>query len=284
MRASSATVSRWARPRSKSSSVAMPSKSRPSWTMANATSGWMPTMTVSAPRSLHTKAMVRSVRVAKESRTSTALTSMITPRDLNSPTCSESLSWNSRSSASDSADWIEATRWSPCFKMGTPTGHLLNWTLGTEDSCCSHVALLGAEQSARHLQSALDVANAVERSGVDADPDERLSVLGGDAGDHHGGAHESSGLGRLDQVVGHHRVHRGHAGDVDDHRSGSLSADGVQQALGDLAGAMGVHHADQWQEQEAVPKGEGRGRQLLDGGLLLRDHAVLGGQGGLSGR
>ena len=59
----------------------------PSSTMAKATSGWMPTITVSAPRSRAISAMLRSVREPKESRTSSAATSMITPRDRCWPIC-----------------------------------------------------------------------------------------------------------------------------------------------------------------------------------------------------
>ncbi len=49
--------------------------------MAKATSGGMPTITVRAPRSRATSAMLRSVLDPKESSTSSAATSMITPRD-----------------------------------------------------------------------------------------------------------------------------------------------------------------------------------------------------------
>ena len=49
--------------------------------MANATSGWIPTITVSAPRSRVMWAMLRSEREAKESITSSAVTSMMMPRE-----------------------------------------------------------------------------------------------------------------------------------------------------------------------------------------------------------
>src|SRR6184192_2071715 len=63
----------YARPSSRSSAVATPSRDRPSWTIAKATSGWMPTTTALAPRSLAVYAIDRRVRVAKESRTSPCL-------------------------------------------------------------------------------------------------------------------------------------------------------------------------------------------------------------------
>ena len=59
---------------------------RPSCTIAYATSGWMPTRTVSAPRKRAASAIPRSVRVANESITSSSVTSTITPRLRNWPT------------------------------------------------------------------------------------------------------------------------------------------------------------------------------------------------------
>src|SRR5438445_11327655 len=42
--------SRWASPPSRSSAAVTPSRRTPSWVIAKPTSGWMPTITVSAPR------------------------------------------------------------------------------------------------------------------------------------------------------------------------------------------------------------------------------------------
>ena len=69
-------------PSSKSSAVATPSNVRPSSVIENATSGWIPTTTVLAPRSAVVSAMPRSVLVAKESITSSAETSMTKASDL----------------------------------------------------------------------------------------------------------------------------------------------------------------------------------------------------------
>ena len=79
-------------------------------TMAKATSGWMPTMTVTAPRSRAMSPMVRSVRAPKESRTSSAATSMITPRDRCCPICSMRSSRNRTIWVSSRAVWIDAIR------------------------------------------------------------------------------------------------------------------------------------------------------------------------------
>jgi hypothetical protein len=75
--------------------VEIPSSVRPGCTIENATSGWMPTITVSASRSRVVCAMPRSVRVANESITSSALTSITTPRERRRPifSASSSLGW-----------------------------------------------------------------------------------------------------------------------------------------------------------------------------------------------
>ena len=52
----------------------------PRRTIAKATVGWMPTITVSAPRSRAMWARLRRVREPKESMTSSAATSMMMPR------------------------------------------------------------------------------------------------------------------------------------------------------------------------------------------------------------
>src|SRR5690606_22705020 len=74
-------ASRKASPSSRSSAVWTSSKVSPSCTMANATSGCMPTTTVSAPRSSVMWAMFRSDRAAKLSITSSAVMSTMIPRD-----------------------------------------------------------------------------------------------------------------------------------------------------------------------------------------------------------
>ena len=78
--------------------------------MASATSGWMPTITVSAPRNRTICAMSRSMPVANESITSSAVTSMMTPRARWRCTCSTSASRSCRMSLSVRAAWIVAIR------------------------------------------------------------------------------------------------------------------------------------------------------------------------------
>ena len=85
-----------ARPSSRSSAVCMSSNTSPSWTIAKATSGCRPTITVSAPRSRVMCAIVRSDRAANESITSIAVTSTMMPWARNRLTRSIR-SWRSRS-------------------------------------------------------------------------------------------------------------------------------------------------------------------------------------------
>jgi hypothetical protein len=82
----------------------------PRRTIAKATVGWIPTMTVSAPRSRAAWARLSRVREPKESITSRAATSMITPRARWVPICSMRSCWNWTISRSLRASWIEAIR------------------------------------------------------------------------------------------------------------------------------------------------------------------------------
>jgi len=70
---------------------------------AKATSGWIPTITVSAPRSRIMCAISRSVRDANESITSIAVTSTITARERNLTTCCTSPMRSRLRSASERA-------------------------------------------------------------------------------------------------------------------------------------------------------------------------------------
>src|SRR5215217_4152914 len=79
---------RSSRPAWRSRAVWTLSRPMPRRTIANATGGWIPTITVSAPRSRAAWARLRRVREPKESMTSRAATSMITPRARWMPICS----------------------------------------------------------------------------------------------------------------------------------------------------------------------------------------------------
>src|SRR5439155_5616965 len=125
-----------------------------------------------APRSLIICAMSRMVRLAKESMTSSAVTSTITPRERYRPTCSTSESRSCSRSASVSADWIVAMRYGPCLRIGTSI-HSLR---GRSDRgrCFFQRHHLVAEQALGFLDPPLQVAHRVHLPEVDADVDQRL--------------------------------------------------------------------------------------------------------------
>src|SRR5918995_4626160 len=103
-------------------------------------------------------------------------------------------------SVSVSAAWIEAIRNGPCLRIGTATR--------VSASAALDLRRLGppqhlvAQQPLRFLDAALEVADRVDLGEVDADGDEGLGNLGGEAGDDHAGAHEPGRLDGLHEVVG----------------------------------------------------------------------------------
>ena len=81
---------------------------------------------------------------------------------------------------------------------------------------------------------------------------------------------------RLDQVLGHQRVHGRHAGDVEDGDVGARVDDPLQQALHDDLGAGAVQGADQRQGQDAVPQLDDRRGELQHLLLLALDDLLAG--------
>src|SRR4051812_28717829 len=142
----------------------------PSCTIANATSGWIPTITVSAPRSRVMCAIPRSERETNESITSSAVTSTTIPRERKRPTCTITSSCRRRTSVSVSAAWIEAIRNGPCLRIGT--------AIASPRSADLDLRRLGAardlvaEQPLGLLDAALQVADGVDLGQVDPDRDE----------------------------------------------------------------------------------------------------------------
>src|SRR5215211_6022272 len=187
--------------------------------MAKATSGWIPTMTVSAPRRRAIRARLRSVREANESRTSSAATSMMTPRDRQAPICSTRSSWNLTSSRSRRAVWMDAMRKSPCLSIET------SFAWGGSESARATVLRsrhLETQQALRLFDTSLQVADRVHLAQVDADRHQRLGDVGGQAGDDDARPHEPRGV------------------------------DGLDQMLGQLTGALAVEQADDGQDQQAL--------------------------------
>src|SRR5690348_6286903 len=178
--------------------------------MAIATSGWMPTMTVRAPRSFVVSARACSVRVANESMTSSAVTSMTTPCERKRPTCSASSSRSCSRSRSVIADWIDAIRTPRCFRMGTgiPDASGRYAVVGVISVRPHHLV---PEQTLGLLEASLQVTDGVELAEIDAEGHERLCDVCREPGDDDGCAHQSRRRHRLDQMIRYLRIDGGHA-------------------------------------------------------------------------
>ena len=203
-----------------------PPGSGPAGPSRSATSGSMPTITVSAPRSLIICAMSRRVRLANESITSSAVTSTITPRERYRPTCSTSDSRSCSRSASVSADWMLAMRYGPLLQdrdLHRARGSAASAHAGGGASLTRHD--LVPEQALRLLDAALQVADRRHLAEVDADVDRVWAISGDRPGDDDRGAEQPRRLDRLHEVVGHAGVHRRHARDVDDDDLGAIGPD-----------------------------------------------------------
>src|SRR5829696_3683893 len=124
------------------------------------------------------------------------------------------------------------------------------------------------------LDAALEVADRVDLAELDAERDEGLGDLGGEARDDHVRAHQARRVDGLDQVVGHRGVDRRDAGDVDHDHLRAVRADAPQQLLRELAGALAVEDADDRQDQEPLADLQHRRGELSDRLLLLADDAL----------
>src|SRR5215213_2330089 len=131
-----------------------------------------------------------------------------------------------------------------------------------------------AEDPLGLLDAALQVADRVDLAELDAERDERLGDLRGQPRDDHARAHEPRGVDGLDEVVGHRRVDRRDAGDVDDDDLRPVGADAAQQLLRELAGALAVEDADDREDEQPLAHLQYRRRELPDRLLLLADDAL----------
>src|SRR5262249_1341677 len=233
----------------------------------------MPTMTVSAPRSLIMWATSRRVRVANESMTSRAVTSTITPRARTLLTDTTSVSRSCLRSSSVRADCTVAMRYAPCLRIGTCTTPSPSLRGGGRRRLLQRHDLV-AQEPLGLFDTALEVADGVHLAEVDADVDERLGDLGRQAGDDDDRAQEARCLDRLHQVVGDGRVDVADSGDVQRGRLRPVGPDAAQELLGELARALRVDDADDWQDEQTLADLEHRSRQLTDRLLLLANDAL----------
>src|SRR5215471_562583 len=226
-------------------------------------------MTVSAPRRRIIWAISRSVRVANESITSRAVTSMITPRERSLPTCSTMPSRSCTKSASLSADWIVAIRYWPCFRIGTCTIA----PLGPGGSLVQlHDSI--AQGSLGLFDASLEIADGVHLAQIHAYCDQRLGDLGRQASDDDRRAQQPGRFYGLHQVIGNGGIHHRHAGDVDDHHLSAVGSDALQELLCELARSLWIDHADNRQDEQSLTDLQHRRRQNTNGLLLLTDDAL----------
>src|SRR4051812_6515339 len=154
--------------------------------MANATSGWMPTITVSAPRRRVIIAIPRSERDTNESMTSSDVTSTMIPRERWRVTCAITSSRSCRTSVSVSADWIEAMRNGPCLRIGTAT-LVPVFVLGSLHLPGDHGV---AKEPLGLFDAALEITHGVDLGEIDAQRHEGLRDLRRQARDDHQGTHQ----------------------------------------------------------------------------------------------
>src|SRR4029450_6984210 len=233
----------------------------------------MPTMTVSAPRSLIMWATSRRVRVANESMTSRAVTATTTPCARTLLTDTTSVSRSCLRSSSVRADCTVAMRYAPCLRIGTctkPSPPLR----GVRRRRLLHRHDLVAQEPLGLFDTALEVADGVHLAEVDADVDERLGDLGRQAGDDDDRPEEARGLDRLHQVVRDGRVDVGDAGEIQHDDLGPVGPDAGGELLGELWRALRVDDADDRQDEQTLADLEHRSRQLTDRLLLLADDAL----------
>src|SRR5918994_7186832 len=234
--------------------------------MAIATSGWIPTTRVRAPRSRALIAIPRSARATKESITSSAETSMMTLRNRWRPTESVSSSRSCSTCASVRSDWIAAMSASPCRRSATP--------MGLRPRYCGGVVRRGSEQPLGFLEPTLEVTHRAHLAQVDAEVDERLRDLGREPRDDGARAHQSRRLHGLHEVVGNGEVDGRDSSDVKPHDARTFCLDRAEKLLGELPGPLEAQHADERKHDEPVPHLQHRGGELADRLLLLTDHPL----------
>ena len=108
---------------------------------------------------------------------------------------------------------------------------------------------------------------------VHAEVNDGLGNLRANAADDAIGAHQARGGDRLEQVLRHERIHRRHAGDVDDGDPRPGIDNALQQVFHHDLRARAVERADERQGQHAVPELDDGSRELHH--LLLLPHDEL---------
>lgn len=89
---------------------------------------------------------------------------------------------------------------------------------------------------------------------VDAEMDNSLRNLRANSADDAVSVHEACRSNRFQQVLGHQRIHRRHAGNVDNCNQGSRFNDLLLQAFHDHLRACAIERPDQRQGQHIFPQ------------------------------
>src|SRR6478735_7177355 len=166
-------------------------------------------MTVAAPRSAVIRARVDRVLAAKESSTSNAATSMITPRARSRPTRAIRSRWKRSSSESSNAVWMDAIRYGPCRRIETSrdwawSGGLSVGVIGTDH--------LVPQDTFGLLDAALQITHGADLAQIHPDRHQGLRDLRRQARHDDARAHQPGRIHGLHQVVGHRLVDVRHAG------------------------------------------------------------------------
>src|SRR5687767_10504665 len=241
--------------RSTVSAVRTPDSDMPSSTSVMATAGRMPTTTVSASRTRDMAAMLPSMRPMKESTISSDEMSMRTPRAWCLTMLAVRSSCSVMASRSCMSTWMETSRNSPILMMGMrSTSAMLRRWANAANRLAGALQGDGEGGGERRLRG--------HRLQLHAQMHDRLRDLRPDAADETVGPHQPRGGNRLQKMLGHERVDRRHARDVDDGDGSAGLDDALEQVLHDHLGPRAVEGADEREREDAVPERDHRSRQL----------------------
>src|SRR5215475_3559872 len=265
-----------ASPRSALSAVLTPGRPRPSSTRVMATSGRMPTTTVSASSRRETLAMLASMRPMKLSTISSADMSIITPRArcwtirVVRSSCRRFASWSCMST------WMVTSRALPILRMG-----MLSMSRAqSRGSAAGSWGLpwffdFSTERPVRLSASASASASVALETTLSSTPSctmvwaicGRMPLM-----------RQSAPIRRAADTVFRRcwavSVSGRHTGDVDDGDLGPGLNDALEQVLHHHLGAAAVERADQGQGDDALPQLHHRRRQFLDFLALALDQLL----------
>src|SRR5688572_11734028 len=228
-------------PRSTFNAVLTPGSDSPSSTSVIATAGRMPTTTVCVSKILAIPAMLPSTLPMNESTTSSAEMSTISPRARVSAIRDMMSSCSVMASRSCMSTWIVTRRQLPMRRIGIRS---IASPLGSRWRA---VAVPGHRETAsgeRDRERVGERGLGGHVAEVDSEMHDGLRDLRANAADDALGAHQPGGRHRLQEVLRHERVDRGHPGDVENGVRGAGLDDLLEQVLHHGLGARAVEGSD----------------------------------------